>query len=264
MVERSLARLAGAVSRRRRAVFLGWLAVLAAGAWFSLHQSDHLSGGGWEVPGSPSIQVVNALRRFPDPTRVQSTFLVVVTDPNGPRERLQRVRGLAERDPLVRPGRPIVLAGGRAAILPLAYTGKTSTAIDEASNLRRLLVDRRTKVIGEAAIWSNFQDVSKRQLARGEAVGFPLILVILLAAFGTVVAAVAPLALGAAAVFLSGAVIYLLSRSLVVSVYVTNMASMIGIGVAVDYSLFIVSRFRRELHAGGEPDGALRRAMASS
>jgi uncharacterized membrane protein YdfJ with MMPL/SSD domain len=267
MVERSLARLAGAMSRRRRAVVAGWLVVLAAGAWFSLHQSDHLSGGGWEVPGSPSVRVVDALRRFPNPTRVQSTFLVVVTDPNGPRDRLQEVRLLAERDPQVHSGMPIVLDGG-VAILPLAYTGKTSTAIDEASRLRHLLVDRRTRVIGEAAIWSNFQDVSKRQLARGEALGFPLILLILLAGFGTLVAALAPLALGAVAVFLSGAVIYLLSRSTVVSVYVTNMASMIGIGVAVDYSLFIVSRFRRELHdpasAPAEPDGALRRAMASS
>ena len=106
--------------------------------------------------------------------------------------------------------------------------------------------------------------MSKQQLARGEAVGFPLILLILLAAFGTVVAAVAPLALGFAAVFLSGAVIYWLSRSFEISIYVTNMASMIGIGVAVDYSLFIVSRFRRELREGSSKDAALARALASS
>src|SRR5207237_8680715 len=97
----------------------------------------------------------------------------------------------------------------------------------------------------------------------GGVLGFPLILLILLAGFGTVVAAVAPLALGFAAVFLSGAVIYALSRSFEISVYVTNMASMIGIGVAVDYSLFIVSRFRRELHDGSNPHQALQRAMRS-
>src|SRR6266516_4584859 len=48
------------------------------------------------------------------------------------------------------------------------------------------------------------------------------------------------------------------------SLYVTNMASMIGIGVAVDYSLFVVSRYRRELNAGAPSDEALRRALASS
>src|SRR5260221_3486001 len=65
MVERSLGQLAGLVSRRRRAVFAVWIVLLAAGGWFSLHQSDHLSGGGWEVPGSPSMRVANELDSFP-------------------------------------------------------------------------------------------------------------------------------------------------------------------------------------------------------
>src|SRR5438105_1513244 len=263
MAERFLGGLATVVSRRRRAVVAAWLALLAAGGWFSLHQSDHLSGGGWEVPGSPSLRVSDALSTdFPRVT--PGVFVVFVTNRDGPRRRLEEVRRLVAREPAVRPGRPIVLDGGRAAILPLGYSGKSSNAIDEATRLRRLLVDRHTKVIGEPAVWSNFQDVSKRQLAHGELLGFPLILLILLAGFGTVVAAVAPLALGFVAVILSGAVIYGLSRSFEISVYVTNMASMIGIGVAVDYSLFIVSRFRRELHRGMSTAAALGRAMSSS
>jgi RND superfamily putative drug exporter len=263
MVERFLGGLATVVSRRRRAVVVVWLALLASGGWFSLHQSDHLSGGGWEVPGSPSLRVGDALTtHFTGATA--PAFLVFVTNPNGPRDRLQEVRRVLAHEPTVRPGRPLILAGGRAALLPLAFTGKTSNAIDEATHLRHLLVDKHTKVIGEPAVWSNFQDVSKSQLARGELLGFPLILLILLAGFGTVVAAVAPLALGFVAVFLSGAVIYALSRSFEISVYVTNMASMIGIGVAVDYSLFIVSRFRRELHEGETTAAALARALSSS
>jgi uncharacterized membrane protein YdfJ with MMPL/SSD domain len=261
VVERSLARLATAVSRRRWSVFAVWLALLASGGWFSLHQNDNLSGGGWEVPGSPSVRVADALDGFPSVTA--PAFTVFVTGARVP-ARLAEVRRLVAADPTVRAGKPVVLDRGRAALLPLTYTGRTSNAIDEATRLRRLLVDSETKVIGESAVWSNFQDVSKRQLARGEAIGFPLILLILLAGFGTVVAAVAPMALGFAAVFLTGAAIYFLSRSFEISVYVTNMASMIGIGVAVDYSLFIVSRFRRELHRGATTDDALRRAMSSS
>jgi uncharacterized membrane protein YdfJ with MMPL/SSD domain len=261
-VESALARLAAAVSRRRRAVVAGWLVLLAAGGWFSLHQSDHLSGGGWEVPGSASIRVADALDEFPGVT--PPAFTVFVTDPEGPRAHLQRARRLVEGEPDVKAGKPVILAGGTAAFLPLAYTGKTSGSIDEATRLRRLLVDAHTRVIGEPAVWSNFQTVSKQQLQRGESIGFPLILLILLAGFGTLAAAVAPIALGAVAVFLSGAVIFWLSRSFPISVYVTNMASMIGIGVAVDYSLFIVSRFRRELHEGATQEAALQRALASS
>src|SRR5262249_30640774 len=121
-----------------------------------------------------------------------------------------------------------------------------------------------TRVIGEAAVWSNYSEVSKRQLRHGEELGFPLILMILIAAFGTLVAAAAPIILGAVAVMLAGAAIYVLSTGIVMSVYVTNMASMIGIGVAVDYSLFVVSRFRTELARTGSTETALRRAFATS
>jgi uncharacterized membrane protein YdfJ with MMPL/SSD domain len=260
MVERSLASLAGVVSRRRRAVFAVWLVLLAAGSWFSLHQNDFLSGGGWEVPGSPSLRVADAVEHdFPSVTTPVFTVFVQGGDVQ---RRVADVRSIVGGLPQVRAGAPLYRRG--AALIPVTYTGKTSNAIDEATTLRHHLVDPTTKVIGEPAIWSNFQTVSKHQLARGEELGFPLILLILLAGFGTVVAAVAPMALGFATVFLSGAVIYGLSRSFEISVYVTNMASMVGIGVAVDYSLFIVSRFRRELHEGATRDQALARAMGSS
>src|ERR671933_356505 len=263
-----LARLADAASRRRRIVVGAWLALLLAGGWFSLHQSSHLSGGGWEVPGSPSVRVSDALDSFPSFSSPALSVLVTGRSPAAVQRRLAAVRATTARDPNLRPDRPRLLAGGRAALVPVTYVGPTGDAIDVATRARHALVqttpETPTRLIGQPAIWSNFQEVAKRQLARGETTGFPLILIILLAGFGTLVAALAPLAVGFAAVFLSGAVIYLLSRSFEMSIYVTNMASMIGIGVAVDYSLFVVSRFRRELRAGADSGEALRRALASS
>src|SRR5581483_4556840 len=164
MVEGSLARLAALVSQRRRAVFVVWIALLAGGGWFSLHQNDHLSGGGWEVPGSPSLRVTDAVQHdFP---RVRSpVFTVFVRGGDVPR-RLAQVHALLAREPDVEPGPPLVRGG--AALLAVSYSGKSSNAIDEATRLRHLLVDPTTKVVGEPAIWSNFQTVSKQQLARGE------------------------------------------------------------------------------------------------
>jgi len=268
VVEALLERTADAVSRRRRAVVAVWLVLLAGGGWFALHEGDHLSGGGWEVPGSPSLRVSALLDRFPTVTPPTFMLFVTGTTPAEVHARLAAVVPVVRADARLRPGRPVLLQGGRAALVPIGYTGATSNSIDEATRLRHAFVQTtahtQTRVIGEPAIWSNFQQVAKQQLARGEELGFPLILLILLAAFGTLAAAVAPLALGFAAVFLTGAVVYWLSRSIEISVYVTNMASMIGIGVAVDYSLFIVSRFRRELRDGASEQVALRRALASS
>jgi uncharacterized membrane protein YdfJ with MMPL/SSD domain len=267
-IEQLLLRLADLTSRHRRAVVAVWLVLLASCAWFSLHQTSHLSGGGWDVPGSQSLRVTRLLDRFPGTTPPAFTFFVTGESPAAVRQRLGEIVPELEANRSLRPGSPRLLAHGRAVLLPVAFPKGSSKAIDEATKLRHAFVQTtravQTRVLGEPAIWSNFQEVAKSQLARSEAFGFPLILIILLAAFGTVVAAVAPLALGFASVFLSGAAIYWLSRSTELSVYVTNMASMIGIGVAVDYSLFIVSRYRGELAEGATPHGALRRALTTS
>src|SRR3954463_7105623 len=65
-------------------------------------------------------------------------------------------------------------------------------------------------------------------------------------------------------VVVTGALIYALSRTMGMSVFVTNMASMVGIGVAVDYSLFVLARFREEVGDGGSREHALERAMSTS
>jgi uncharacterized membrane protein YdfJ with MMPL/SSD domain len=256
------------MSRRRRVVVAVWLALLAGGGWFALHQTDHLSGGGWDVAGSESVRVGSLLKEFPGATAPALTLFVTGSTRADVQRRLTTVMPLLRRSEQVRPGEPVLLAGGTAAFVPLAYPEGTSNAVDEATRLRHELVQTsaavQTRLLGEPAVWSNFQQVAKHQLARGEEIGFPLILVILLAAFGTLVAAVAPLTLGFASVFLSGAAIYWLSQATELSIYVTNMASMIGIGVAVDYSLFIVSRYRGELAGGATPSAALARSLATS
>lgn len=267
-MDRALGSLAGIAARHRRAIVAAWLVLLASCAWFSLHQTSHLSGGGWDVPGSQSIAVARLLDRFPGVTPPSFTFFVTGDSPTTVQRRLAELLPALRRRTGLQPGSPVLLAHGTAALLPVASRERSSQAIDEATMLRHQFVQTsptvQTRVLGEPAIWSDFQQVAKHQLARGEELGFPLILLILLAAFGTVVAAVAPLTLGFAAVFLSGAAIYWLSRVTELSVYVTNMASMIGIGVAVDYSLFIVSRYRSELTDGAEPHDALRRALLTS
>ena len=108
------------------------------------------------------------------------------------------------------------------------------------------------------------QELSKKDLAQAEASGFPIVALILLVVFGSLAAAALPLALGFVSVIVTGALIYFISLQMTTSVFVTNMASMIGIGVAIDYSLFILARYREERQAGREPDEARAEALATS
>jgi len=107
-------------------------------------------------------------------------------------------------------------------------------------------------------------DLTKKDLASAERIGFPLVLLILLAVFGSLAAATLPLIMGGVAVLITGGVIELLARHTLMSFYAPNMASMIGLGVAVDYSLFVVVRYREELRKGATPEAARRKAMRTS
>jgi len=108
------------------------------------------------------------------------------------------------------------------------------------------------------------QEISKEDLAKAEGTGFPIVAIILLVVFGSLAAAALPLALGFVSVFVTGALIYFFSLQIETSVFVTNMASMIGIGVAVDYSLFILARYREEREAGHEPAEARALSLSTS
>ena len=263
----ALAALATWVARRRRAVVAAWVALVLAGGWFSLHQGDRLSGGGWSIPGSQSQKADTALTQFPQYAGDRFAVFIDAPSATSADSALARVRASVERFPyLHESGAPQRYRGGSAVLVPYLLTGHDE--VDFGGTLRKAVVSDtggvKTRVLGDGAAWSNFQDIAKEQLAKGEGTGFPIVLIVLLLAFGTAVAALAPLLLGFAAVFLTGAIVYLLSGVYDMSIYVTNIASMIGIGVAVDYSLFVVSHYRAEAARTGDRDEALRAALASA
>ena len=161
----------------------------------------------------------------------------------------------------------------QTAIVQLQVDVNDWKAIDVATDLRQELGIGEplgsegpvtTHLIGQGALWAGLQDVSKADLATAETFGFPIVALILLTVFGSLgrgdAAARPRPRLGAhhrrAHLFLS--------RSMEMSIFTTNMASMIGIGVAVDYSLFVLARYREEIAAGREPDEARGVALATS
>jgi RND superfamily putative drug exporter len=157
-----------------------------------------------------------------------------------------------------------------SALLPLASSLSPDALIDPAVDLREALEpgsadDGVTPYLaGQPTVWAGMQELSKEDLAKAEASGFPIVALILLVVFGSLAAAALPLALGFVSVIVTGALIYLISLEMSTSVFVTNMASMIGIGVAVDYSLFILARYREERRRGRRHDNARAEALATS
>jgi RND superfamily putative drug exporter len=155
---------------------------------------------------------------------------------------------------------------GHAIAVDVAAKDDLATARDYYPELRALVrSDTLTiQATGLLAINNGFNNVLQEDLHRAEVVSLPLALVLLLVVFGSIVAALVPLGVGVLAVVGGIAGMYLVARVTDVSVYALNVVTLIGLGVAIDYSLFITNRFREEMRRGHSGNNALAIAMATS
>ena len=275
-----MSRLAGFLGRRRRWVVAAWVLIVLLALPFASKQTDHLTGGGFDVPGSQSMKVSESLQDdFGSQADGIGVVLKAAPDATGA-DRAAAVSRLqddvATLDDVTLPPAAAAAArrqlqGGEDVVLvPLRSDLSSDELIDPAATLREDL-DPGTAdagvtpyLVGQPTIWAGMQEISKEDLAKAEGTGFPIVAIILLIVFGSLAAAALPLALGFFSVLVTGALIYFISLEMTTSVFVTNMASMIGIGVAVDYSLFILARYREEREAGREQAEARARALSTS
>ncbi len=141
----------------------------------------------------------------------------------------------------------------------------TNLATEVYPALRALVRSDRLEVVpaGDVALEHDLTAGAKKDIERAELVVLPLVGLLLVMVFGSVLAAALPLAVGLLAVAAGVAGALLLARAIPVSVYATNIVVMVGLGVAIDYSLFIVSRFREEARRLPIPE-ALSRTLATA
>jgi RND superfamily putative drug exporter len=271
-------RLAGFLERRRWFVLVAWLLVLLAALPFAAKQTDHLTSGGFEVPGSQSQVVSENVTRFEGAQRDQLAVVLARregADAAAVRAEVERVGRIADELPNVDLAPQAAARGKREAdsasiaVVPLRVEGDRDAVADMAVDFRDELGTAPREgvepyLVGQQALWAGMQDLTKDDLESAEKIGFPIVLLILLAVFGSLAAAALPLALGFASVTITGAAIFFLSQATPMSVFVTNIASMIGIGVAVDYSLFVLARYREEIRGGAERVEARRIALRTS
>jgi RND superfamily putative drug exporter len=160
----------------------------------------------------------------------------------------------------------LISKDGHAVAIDVAAKDDLATARDYYPELRALVRSDalRIQATGLLAINNGFNAVLQEDLRRAETVSLPLALVLLLLVFGSIVAALVPLGVGVLAVVGGIAGMFLVARVTDVSVYALNVVTLIGLGVAIDYSLFITNRFREEMRRGHSGNNALAIAMATS
>ncbi|QBD82379.1 MMPL family transporter [Ktedonosporobacter rubrisoli] len=124
--------------------------------------------------------------------------------------------------------------------------------------------DLKTYVGGGPVFYEDIQSVSERDLRRAEMLAFPFAIVALLFVFRSVVAAILPTIVGGCAVVVALALIFGLGHLTPLSIFVLNITTLFGLGLGVDYSLFMVSRFREELGHGRSKEEAVALTVATA
>ncbi|MGZ6976176.1 MAG: MMPL family transporter [Acidimicrobiia bacterium] len=281
--ERALfSRLAASMARHRKVVIAVWLVVAFAAAPLALTLTGALSGAGWEAQGSTAQQVRDELRKsFPalgaeNPVVVYRQATPIASDPSGLRSLVRALDGAPDArsvaDPLTLPADAgLISRDGRTAIVPvdLAVTSDASRPV-AAGKLGRyvngltLAPGARAEVTGEWPVWSDFNKVNEEALHKAELVSGVPTMILLFFAFGSVIAAALPLLLALAGIAVGFALLHLLGMATPLSVWSMNFSMMIGLAVGIDYSLFIVSRYREERIEGKDAIAAIENTMSTA
>ena len=247
-----------------------WLAVLVVGIWSTSRLSPLLSNS-FAVPGTDSERARTILAgNFGE--RTDGTFTVVFRVAH-PRDRAQQrlaKRRLAAAARIVPTGHPDVVRTGAGVLwadvdtnLDLRHAKRHTRAVRETLRAQR---GPPAFVTGQPAIQHDLDSIFGSDLRRGEAFAVPIALLVLLAVFGLSLAAAIPFVFAACTITGTLAAVYAIAHVLSMVTYVTNLVELIGLGLAIDYSLLIVYRFREELDSAHHRsvDEAVAHTMATA
>ena len=274
-------RWGGFVYRRRR--WLALLALVVAGAFGSLagSVSSHLTSGGWLDPGSESAQVSDRLERDYGAGRTSfialfesndasldatsadfqgaiSTAVAPVLDVHG----VTGVTGYAQTQ-----DKRFISTDGHKAYVLIGLDVDEDHSIELVDPVKDALATPAgydVKLTGFGPIQQDSARLSEQDLTRAETVSLPIAALVLILVFTSIIAAGMPLLVAGLAIPTSLGIISLVAQQTEMSIYVLNIATMLGLALAIDYSLFITSRFREELKRGRTVEQAVERSVGTA
>jgi RND superfamily putative drug exporter len=252
----------GFLARHARATLTAAIAVVIASAVYGVGVFGSLSNGGFDDPATESARELAAEQASfgdhgDDLVAIYSSATLSVDDPAFERAVSAVVDALPADavDQVVShysaPSAPgLVSSDGHATRVFITLAGDTqdekSTSYDAVDGTLAA-AGLQTDVAGPWSVFGDVNDTVAKDIERAETLSMPIVFLLSLVIFGSVVAALMPTLVGAVAVFGAFAVVRVITGFTEVSVFAINVITLIGMGLAIDYALFIVSRFREEL-----------------
>jgi RND superfamily putative drug exporter len=264
-----MVRLADAMRRARYAVAAAWLiaaalSLAAVSGAFGTKLNDLLTNR-FDLPGTESGHARTLLAdHFGQ--RPDSGYTIVFSGHVAPaiqEAALKRAAGVI-RDARVGSLQP---AGPGVSFAHIDTRLEPQQAALRVEQMRRAIgpvSGGRVYVSGEVAINHDLQPVFDADLQRGEEIAIPIAILVLLVVFGTATATLVPLLMAAGTVPVTLGLLWVVAHEMNMVIYITNLVTLIGIAIAIDYSLLVVYRFREELLGGADEREALRTTMLTA
>jgi RND superfamily putative drug exporter len=265
----------------RRVLGLAGLLLVLAGI-FGFSAANALSSGGFDDPSSESSQAADVLQKTFEAG--SANLILEVTAPDGVSSSAARAAGLHLVDVIKNAPNTsqvmsywtaakdqatgLVSTDRTSALVVARVAGDDSTAPKRVADITDPLTGTSNGVTvvagGQGAVFNQVNDQTKADLAKAEAIAIPLTVIALIWVFGSLIAALLPLVVGLSSIIGTMAILRGLAAVTDVSIYALNMTTALGLALAIDYSLFIVSRYREEVRNGAAPDDAVRRTMQTA
>ena len=275
----------GRVAHTRRRLVIAVAALLAAiAAIVGPGVADEVTDGGFTDPQAESTRAAAALETAfgREPGDVVVLWRHPTLSPGDPTAEAQLTAVLAalpsaDVETLVSPWTPglpdearaaLVGADGRTAMAAIALAGdgddERSAAYERIRDDLQAPEPWTTHLAGQRPAFTELQERAERDIARAETLALPVLLVLLVLIFGSLTAAALPVAIGGIAIV--GAMLVLRGVAAVteISTFALNVTTILGLGLAIDYSLFMVSRFREEIRRTDDVGAAVRTTVATA
>ncbi|MFD3835699.1 MMPL family transporter [Streptomyces sp. NPDC058642] len=271
-----LSTLARTATRRPLTVIALWVVFLLLGFGLGTGVFGRLSDNVPEVPGTESEAAAQYLDRV-DPAGESITAVVEGTAVSDPGLRAQVERAVAEvrevagvaavPDPYTTPG--LLAEDGRALIIPVALEGgldddAEERTVDDAADRIKQIDAPEVHVSGGPLLGLQIGEKAQEDVKNAELISLPVVLALLLVVFGGLRSAALPLVIAVSGIAGAFLALFLFSEVTDISVYAIQVTTMLGLGLAVDYALLMLVRFREE--RGNTPDvtEAVHRTVAAA
>ncbi|MGA9870431.1 MAG: MMPL family transporter [Rhodococcus sp. (in: high G+C Gram-positive bacteria)] len=266
------------VSRKRWVLTIAVVVVALSGVW-GLGVFGKLSEGGFVDPGSEAAEVSSLVSGLGQPT---PDIVAIYTAPEGrtiddigpevtavldqfqSEYTVENVSSYWSANAAAKPF--LISKDGTKALATVTLGRDSGVTFSTFGELPPQLEvpSVNSQFAGGSVVGVSFSSTLQSDLVRSEAIAIPITLILLIVIFGGVVAAAVPVFVGILSVVSALAILRVLTSFTEISSFSINVASLLGLGLAIDYGLFIVSRFREEMRAGAEPaDAAVRTVLTA-